>query len=82
MTTNIAKLKRSKGTPPTAATASDVTAGRNRDTPPPDRALQIRVPPDVFQGFSEAAAREFGYVHGAKKQFFLKMWNAYKAQNM
>jgi len=36
----------------------------------------------VFEEFSEQAGREFGFSHGSKKQLFLKMWQAYKAQNM
>jgi hypothetical protein len=36
----------------------------------------------VFAEFSEQAGREFGFTPGAKKQLFLKMWKAYKAQNM
>ena len=46
------------------------------------RPLQVRVPVSVFEEFSETAGREFGFSHGAKKQLFLKMWKAYKAQNM
>jgi hypothetical protein len=36
----------------------------------------------VFEEFSEQAGREYGFSHGAKKRLFLKMWEAYKAQNM
>jgi hypothetical protein len=34
------------------------------------------------EDFSEQAGREFGFSHGAKKQMFLKMWEAYKAQSI
>jgi hypothetical protein len=47
----------------------------------PLRPLQVRIPASVFADFSETAGREFGFTHGAKKQLFLKMWKAYKAQN-
>jgi len=46
------------------------------------RPLQVRVPASVFEEFSERAGREFGFTHGSKKQLFLKMWDAYKAQSM
>ena len=80
--TNLAKLKRSKGSPPPAEDAQDVIAdsGRN-DEKEPLRPLQVRVPASVFEEFSETAGREFGFTHGAKKQLFLKMWLAYKAQS-
>jgi hypothetical protein len=82
MATNIAKLKKSKGTPPRAEDADDITRdpGRSEDTVL--RPLQVRIPEMVFEEFSAQAGREFGYRHGAKKQLFLKMWAAYKAQSM
>jgi hypothetical protein len=40
------------------------------------------IPESVFVEFSEQAGREFGFTHGAKKQLFLKMWKAYKAQSL
>jgi hypothetical protein len=82
MATNIAKLKSTKGAPPAADIAPDVIAEDTRDASEPTVALQVRVPKSVFEGFSEQAGREFGFSHGAKKKFFLKMWEAYKAQNM
>ncbi len=82
MTTNITKLKSKKGAPPAADTAPDVIAEDTRDASEPTVALQVRVPKSVFEGFSEQAGREFGFSHGAKKKFFLKIWEAYKAQNM
>ena len=80
MTTNLTRLK-GKGAPPTPEIASDVIATDLRGDPEPQRPLQVRVPETIFVEFSERAGREFGYTHGAKKQLFLKMWNAYKAQN-
>lgn len=81
MTTNLAKLKRGKGAPPPAEDAPDVIAENARaEEKEPLRPLQVRIPASVFAEFSETAGREFGFTHGAKKQLFLKMWKAYKAQ--
>ena len=80
--TNVSKLKRGKGTPPPADDAPDVIADNQREEKTELRPLQVRVPTRVFEEFSEQAGREFGFTHGAKKQLFLKMWQAYKAQNM
>ena len=82
MATNIAKLKGSKGAPPAAETASDEIVENTRGEKVPQRPIQVRVPDTVFREFSEQAGREFGFAHGSKKQLFLKMWKAYKAQNM
>ena len=82
MSTNITKLKNGKGTPPPADEATDVIATDTRDAKEPLRPLQVRIPQSVFEEFSEKAGREFGFSHGAKKQLFLKMWEAYKAQSM
>lgn len=82
MTTNLAKLKRGKGAPPPADEAPDVIADDTRDEKVELRPLQVRIPRSVFEDFSEQAGREFGFSHGSKKQLFLKMWKAYKAQNM
>ena len=82
MGTNITKLKSGKGAPPPADATPDVIAQDTRDAKEPLRPLQVRVPQSVFEEFSERAGREFGFSHGAKKQLFLKMWEAYKAQSM
>jgi hypothetical protein len=83
MATNLSKLKSSKGAPPPADDTEDVIATNPRnDDKVPLRPLQVRVPETVFAEFSEQAGREFGFTHGAKKQLFLRMWQAYKAQNM
>jgi hypothetical protein len=82
MATNLAKLKRGKGTPPPADDAPDVMAENARtDENDPLRPLQVRIPASVFAEFSETAGREFGFTHGAKKQLFLKMWKAYKTRS-
>ncbi len=80
--TNVSKLKRGKGSPPVADDAPDVIADNQREEKTELRPLQVRVPTRVFEEFSEQAGREFGFTHGAKKQLFLKIWQAYKAQNM
>lgn len=82
MTTNLAKLTKGKGAPPPADSVPDITAEDTRAEPQELRPLQVRIPAKVFEEFSEQAGREFGFTHGAKKQLFLKMWKAYKAQNM
>lgn len=82
MTTNITKLKSSKGAPPVAEAAPDVIASDTRTEKVALRPIQVRVPITVFEEFSEQAGREYGFSHGAKKRLFLKMWEAYKAQNM
>ena len=82
MTTNVSKLKRGKGTPPPVDGAPDVIADNQRAEKTELRPLQVRIPVRVFEEFSETAGREFGFTHGAKKQLFLKMWEAYKAQNL
>ena len=87
MATNLARLK-TKGRPPAAENAGEVIADpRPEPAPTPklaaeekQRPLQVRVPEAVFLEFSEAAARDYGFTHGAKKQLFLKMWEAWKAR--
>ncbi len=78
MTTDLSKLKRGKGTPPPVEDAPDVIAENQRPEKAELRPLQVRIPIHVFEEFSETAGREFGFSHGAKKQLFLKMWEAYK----
>lgn len=82
MATNIARLKSGKGAPPPADETPDVIAEDTRGEKEELRPLQVRVPKSVFEEFSEQAGREYGFSHGAKKQLFLKMWKAYKAQSM
>lgn len=82
MATSIAKLKSGKGAPPPADETPDVIAEDTRPEKEELRPLQVRVPKSIFEEFSEQAGREYGFSHGAKKQLFLKMWKAYKAQSM
>ena len=82
MATNLTKLKNGKGAPPPAEDALDVIATDTRPEKIELRPLQVRIPASVFEEFSEQAGREFGFTQGAKKQLFLKMWKAYKAQTM
>ncbi|MEM9765141.1 MAG: hypothetical protein AAF968_22020 [Pseudomonadota bacterium] len=82
---DLSKLKRaqskaSKGTPPPADSVEDITQGSARLEDAPQRPLQVRIPAPVFEAFSEAAGREFGFSHGAKKRLFLKMWALYQAE--
>lgn len=82
MAADLSKLRRGKGAPPPADEARDVIAEDKRPEAVALRPLQVRIPESVFAEFSETAGREFGFSHGAKKQLFLKMWAAYKAQSM
>ena len=87
MAVDLAKLRKgraggSKGAPPQAEAAADVIAANPRKEEVVQRPLQVRIPESVFEEFSERAGREFGFTHGAKKQLFLRMWEAYKAQSM
>ncbi|MEL6775259.1 MAG: hypothetical protein AAFP23_10870 [Pseudomonadota bacterium] len=77
---DLSRLKRTrpKGAPPAAEAAPDVTAASARPEDAPLRPLQVRIPAPVFEAFSEAAGREFGFSHGAKKRLFLKMWALYQ----
>ena len=90
MATNLARLRKpatkGKGSPPALDTAPEIIAAdpRPESAQPPEsqRPLQVRIPESIFAEFSERAGHEFGYTHGGKKQLFLKMWAAYKSQNM
>ncbi|MXZ00572.1 hypothetical protein F4Y93_07975 [Candidatus Poribacteria bacterium] len=82
MPTNITKLKSGKGAPPSIDESPDVLTIDIRDAQEPLRPLQVRIPQSIFEEFSERAGREFGFSHGAKKQLFLKMWEAYKEQKL
>ena len=85
MATNLARLRKpaTKGAPPAPEAAGDVIAADTRpEAAERQRPLQVRIPESVFAEFSERAGREYGFTHGAKKQLFLKMWDAYKAQGM
>lgn len=82
MATNITKLKKGKGAPPPAEEIDDITEDPARQQTAEMRPLQVRIPRDVFEAFSEQAGREFGFTHGAKKRMFMKIWDAYKARNM
>ena len=82
MGTNVSKLKGLKGTPPKLQGQRDVISMDTRAANQELKPLQVRIPRHVFEEFSECAGREFGFSHGAKKKLFLKMWDAFKAQNM
>lgn len=78
MSTNIAKLKSTKGAPPVADIAPDVIRENLRDDEASMRPIQFRVPESVFNQFSERAGREFGFSKGSKSQLFLKLWTDYQ----
>ena len=82
MSTYIAKLKSGKGAPPPADDIPDVISENTRPEKVELKPLQVRIPKPIFEEFSEQAGREYGFSHGSKKRLFLKMWEAYKAQNM
>jgi hypothetical protein len=81
MATNITKLKKGKGAPPSADDIQDVTEDPARSDKSELRPLQVRIPRDVFEAFGERAGREFGFEHGAKKRMFLKIWREYLEHN-
>ena len=77
MTTNISKLKKAKGIPPKSECQFDVINNDNRTGSIQLKPLQVRIPKDIFEEFSEHAGKEFGFSHGAKKKMFLKIWLEY-----
>lgn len=81
MSTNLAKLRKGKGSPPPADDAPDVIEADTRTEKVALRPLQVRIPSSVFDEFSQRAGQEFGFTHGAKKQLFLRMWENYKKHN-
>ena len=82
MNTDISRLKHRKEPPPAADTVPDITSEYARTSEVPLKPLQVRIPVNVFEDFSERAGREFGFSRGSKKKLFLKIWEAYKAQSM
>lgn len=65
-----------------ALASADDRADETTDKPGvgKDMPLQVRIPESVFKEFSSEAGEVFGFKLGAKKQMFLKIWEAYKAQ--
>ena len=63
--------------PPIPGTPSD-----NLDQQPRGRevtvALQLKIPPSVFERFAEQAGKEFGFKKGAKAALFLKIFEEYE----
>jgi len=41
-------------------------------------ALQLKIPPSVFERFAEQAGKEFGFKKGAKAALFLKIFEEYE----
>lgn len=78
MSTNITKLKTSKGAPPAADLTPDVIQEDARSADATMRPIQFRVPESVFKQFSERAGHEFGFNKGSKSLLFLKLWSDYE----
>ncbi|NCC23494.1 MAG: hypothetical protein EOM26_13760 [Alphaproteobacteria bacterium] len=78
MATNTAALK--KGSPPPREKTADVIKQDPRPTEGRNKPLQIMVPPEVFDAFSQRAGQEFGFTKGSKSQLFLAMWQAYQSR--
>jgi hypothetical protein len=78
MSTNTAALK--KGAPPPRVKASNVIKADPRPAEGKNKPLQVMVPPEVFEAFSQRAGEDFGFAKGSKSQLFLAMWEAYKSK--
>ena len=78
MSTNTAALK--KGAPPPREKAPNVIKADPRPFEGKNKPLQVMVPPDVFESFSQRAGQEFGFTKGAKSLLFLAMWEAYQSK--
>ena len=78
MSTNTAVLK--KGAPPPRAKATNVIKADPRPSESKNKPLQVMVPPEVFEAFSQRAGEDFGFTKGSKSQLFLAMWEAYQSK--
>ncbi len=78
MSTNTAALK--KGAPPPRTKAPNVIKADPRPSDSKNKPLQVMVPPQVFEAFSQRAGEEFGFAKGAKSQLFLAMWEEYQSK--
>ena len=79
MSTSTAALKK-KGAPPPRGKAPNVIKADPRPTEGKNKPLQVMVPPEVFEAFSQRAGEEFGFSKGAKSQLFLAMWESYQSR--
>lgn len=84
--TNITKLTKSHGSkkggklqPPPGRDVAPHNVAIDPKEREAIRTLQFKLPESVFTDFSERAAREFGFSHGAKTKLFYKMFEVYKA---
>lgn len=75
---NTSSLKK-KGTPPAREKTANVIADDPRPKDGKNKPLQVMVPPEVFDAFSQKAGTQFGFTKGAKSQLFLEMWAAYNS---
>jgi len=79
MSTNTDALKK-KGAPPPRSKVANVIKADPRPSDGKNKPLQVMVPPDVFEAFSQRAGEDFGFSKGAKSQLFLAMWEAYQSK--
>jgi hypothetical protein len=77
---NLGRLKTkaaNKGTPPQATNRNLKT--QPREKPVPTRKIEFSVPETVFDDFSEASFKRFGFKKGAKSKLFLAMWEEFQS---
>jgi len=79
MATDTGALKK-KGAPPPRGKAPNVIKADPRPSEGKNKPLQVMVPPEVFEAFSQRAGEEFGFTHGAKSKLFLAIWDAYQSK--
>jgi hypothetical protein len=77
VSTNLAKLRPTKGAPPAADFAPDVITENARPTDVPNTTIQFSIPPSVYEAFSAEAGRVHGHTKGSKTKLFVQMWEAY-----
>jgi len=77
MATSTATLK--KGSPPRREKAANVIKVDPRPSEGKNKPLQVMVPLEVFEAFSQRAEEDFGFSKGAKSQLFLAMWEAHQS---
>ncbi len=75
--TNTKALK--KGLPPSRQEQTNVIEANPRRTEGKNKPLQVMVLPEVFDAFSTQAGQRFGFIKGAKSQFFLDIWHKYQS---
>jgi len=66
-----------KGAPLARSDAKDITKSDPRPVEGKNKPLQVMVPPEVFDAFSQKAGEQFGFSKGSKSQLFMAMWHNY-----